>query len=79
MWTNFGINHLSYCPTHRCELLTKKKVIFLFLPGGQLLGKEGAWMVVQTGVRRKQKFPGKTKNSAERKQLGRQSSKYTTD
>lgn len=29
-WTGFGINYLSYSPSHRCELLARKKVIFFF-------------------------------------------------
>lgn len=53
--------------------------LFFFPLAGQLLGKEGAGMAVQTGVNWKQKFPGKSKGSAERKQSGRQSSKYITD
>lgn len=77
-WTGFGINYLSYSPSHRCELLARKKVGFFPL-ADQLLGKEGAGMAVQTGVSWKQKFPGKSKGSAERKQSGRQSSKYITD
>lgn len=61
MWADFGINFLSYCPSHRCELFARKKVIFCFHLAGQLSGKKGTRVAVQTGVSWKQKFPGKSK------------------
>lgn len=42
----FFIHCTSYCPSHRCELLARKKVIFSFHLAGQLLGTEETGMAV---------------------------------
>lgn len=41
-WTGFGINYLSYSPSHRCELLARKKVGF-FPPGWSIIGQGRSW------------------------------------